>query len=153
VLGRDLPTTVFNDRQSRATEFQKYCILFSYSTVRYMAKARLCLSLQLRWRHWEYRHMACSDLSNIQEQLLQAVAEQLISSTWRFAGWSEKHCPDWSEHGRALGTYWLVQTYNSTARSQLSNSTYLYSPNLFPLISSFLRIKSEINCFCIRTQK
>jgi hypothetical protein len=81
--------------------------------------------------------MVCSDLSNIQEQLLQAVAEQLMSSTWRFAAWSEKHCRDWSEHGRALGTYWLVQTYNSTACSQLSNSTYLYScPNLFPLISS-----------------
>ena len=26
--------------------------------------------------------------------------------------WSKKHCPDWSEHGRALGTYLLVQTYN-----------------------------------------
>ncbi len=60
---------VFNGKQSPATEFQKYCFLFSYSTVRYMAIARLCLSLQLRWRHWEYHHLACSDLSNIQETL------------------------------------------------------------------------------------
>jgi hypothetical protein len=66
---------VFNGRQSRATEFQKYCFLFSYSTVRSMAIARLCLSLQLQWRHWEYRHLACSDLSNIQETLPWLVRE------------------------------------------------------------------------------
>ncbi len=64
-----MPPRVFNGRQNRATEFQKYCFLFSYSTVRYMAIARLCKSLQLRWRHWEYRHLACRDLSNIQETL------------------------------------------------------------------------------------
>ena len=45
-----------------------------------MAIARLCLSLQLRWR-------------------------------------PEKHCPDWSDYGRAMGTYWLVQTYTATNKS------------------------------------
>ncbi len=60
---------ICNERQSRATELQKYCFLSSYSTVRYLAIARLCLLLQLRWRPWEYRHMACSDLSNIQANL------------------------------------------------------------------------------------
>ncbi len=67
-----------NARQSSATEFQKYCFLSSYSTVRYMAIAKLCLSLQLRWRHWEYRHRSCSDLLNIQANLVSAILLALL---------------------------------------------------------------------------
>ncbi len=64
-----------------------------------MVIARLCLSLQLRWRHWEYRHMACSDLSNIQANLVLVILLALlvdcshqkvwfIYSTVRYWDWS-----------------------------------------------------------------
>ncbi len=46
--------------------------------MRYMVIARLYLSLQLRWRHWEYRHMACSDLSNIQANLVSVILLALL---------------------------------------------------------------------------
>jgi hypothetical protein len=38
-----------------------------------MAVAILYLSLQLRWRHGEYRHMVCSDLSNTEGNLVLVI--------------------------------------------------------------------------------
>ena len=163
---------ICNDRQSSAAEFQKYCFLFLYSTVRYMVIARLCLSLQLRWRHWEYRHMACSDLSNIQANLVSFIllrywlpwlvrawpssGHLLASSNFNFnmfisiydiihplykiasslcehmetrlvqyiSGLSDEFYTTFSNYFHCNSS--IVQTYNSTARSQLSNSTYGY---------------------------
>jgi hypothetical protein len=82
--------------------------------------------------HYSLEHMSTINKTGVPSKPRTSVtgsgtvAEQLMSSTWQFAAWSEKQCPDLSEHGRDLVAYWLVQTYNSTARSQLSNSTYRY---------------------------
>jgi hypothetical protein len=56
----------------------KDIFLVPYSTLRSTAVAILYLSLRLRWRQWDYRHMGCSSLSNIEASLVSVILLALV---------------------------------------------------------------------------
>ncbi len=71
-----------NNRQSLA--------IAMYRTVEYENKkqyfwnsvARLCLSLNIRWRHWEYCHMACGAMFLVAESISKETPHIFVPKRW-----------------------------------------------------------------------
>jgi hypothetical protein len=98
---------------------KKNFVVVPYYTLRSMAVAIFYLLLRLRWQQWDYRHMGCSDLSNIEAILVLVILLALLKDCSHWKTWfiySTIRYMDWSDLVHFVLTSKFVYIVNFLSR-------------------------------------